>query len=291
MPNTTLRNVLSKYYEIITLFGESISYLFLYSIGICRYRVILYLAAAGIIKAIINSTKIGKNILNIILITFALPFLYVDIQKGQLYPIYNNLNVLISLGAMLITAFTVNKYLKTLVQKITDNEVFTYCLNCKFENSHLVKRCVNCKSTVMDFCNADVNLERPMSLLNCIAGEHVVAVYSFGGFQVYKDNIKLQVKQMIITNINTVLVNYKMHCKGWSNREVINNTDIIKIAIENAKYNKRAPASILLITTSIGTIYELFHYSTDPAPISLTEIANCLKSQNAGIEIDCQNLG
>lgn len=289
MLKTLLKNTLSKYYETITLFGESISYLLLYSIGICRYRTILFLSAAGIIRAITNSTNINKDGLNIVIISLALPFLYLDILKGQLYPVYENVNVFISVGATLITAFTINKYLKKLVQQITCNEIFTYCLNCKFENTRLVKICANCKSSGIEFLNVDSNLKKPMSLLSCIDGEHVVAVHNFGGFKVFKDNVKLQVKKMVITNINTVFVNYKTYSRGWSNREIIKNIDIKKIAIEDAKHNKRAPAPILSITTSNGTIYELFHYSTDPSPISLTEIANCLKSQNTDIEIDCLN--
>lgn len=279
------KNLLLKYYEIVTLLGESISYLLLFSIGICRYRIIIYLALAGIARAIANSNGVGKNAFNIIITAMALPLVYLDMLYGQLYPVFPHFNIIISVGALIFTVITINTCLKQLVQKITCNEIFTYCLNCKFENKHLVKTCANCRSTVIDFKDVDNKYEKPKSLLNIIDGEYVVAIYHIGKYRgVYKNDIKLQIMNMIITNINTIFINYKYNCKGWSYREEINNNNIIKMVIEKKKHNK-VTVPVLSIITSCGTIYELYYYTFDLENKKLFEIAGCIKKQNTNIEI------
>jgi len=283
-----IKNIIIRYYGIVTLIGESTTNLVLFSLGICRYRIVIYMAIAGIVRAIANTMGISKNTLNVFIIIVGLPLIYIDILKGQLYPVFPHLNILISFSVMIPTVIITNTYLTKLVQKITCNEIFTYCLNCKYENPRLVKMCTNCKSTVKNFDNCDIKYEKPKSLLNIIYGEYVAAVYNFGSSRgVYKNSVKLRTTKMFITNINTIFIKYKALDRGWTSKEVIKNIDIKKIIIEKKKHT-RFIMPVLSIITSNGTIYDLYYYAAEPASVKLMEIANCLKKQNTNIEIELQ---
>lgn len=273
-----------RYYGVVTLIGESSMYFVLFASGICRYRLVIFLAISAIVRAIADVIGAGKNVLTILITVSACILLYLDILYGQIYPIFPQINILISVGALVLSIFFFNVFIEKVVQAVTNNKVFIYCLHCKFEHTHLVDKCLNCGLTMDNNMYQNNVSRKPESLLDIADGEYIVEQYRFGCFSgVYKNGTKLAVKKIIITNIRVIFINYNFYSRGWTSREIILLNDITKISLDNKKHRK-VTAPILTLYTTNDDNFELFYYAADSSSVYLLEIADCLVSQNDSIE-------
>jgi hypothetical protein len=124
--------------------------------GIVRYRFALAFVARGLLSAInqyhkekATDTKFNAywQIINAILIGVVFFSVLIDVSKGQIYPKYPELPILVSLVCAGIGyGFILLLHVKigSLFQRMSGGVIFTVCPNCGYANIKVVETCINC---------------------------------------------------------------------------------------------------------------------------------------------------
>ena len=184
----------------------------------------------------------------------------------------------------MITIYMLNILLKNYFQKITNNRIFVYCNNCKYNNKQLVIKCSNCGFSTN---NNNVIGTRNISdqLVELAEDENIVATYNFGWTSGIRINsCKLAVNTVLISNTNIFLMDRRLFSKGWSCKKVISIKDIAKLYLEHKKHNITS-APILTIIDINNNSYELFYDASDNSFKYLKNIADCIIELNNNIEL------
>ncbi len=285
---------------------DGILLLILYLIGLCRYRSALVLSIIMFIR-VINDVFNRKVLFIVFAPIFVIAF-YFDIKLGQYFPIYTNLNPLISILIFVITEFIIVEYIKKRLPSIIGNEIFVVCPICHFNNDNPISVCRNCRyvyDTLENYKKVDINnyddglkidnnitseinftkFNKSISKIKKIAlnlheNETIIANISISPFRgVYKNGVKLYIDSLVITQYRIILIKFGFTDGGWKIREDIPITDIISSNVQN-KWHHTKKVNLLVCQLINNDIYELF-YSPFATSLSILElISDYIKLSN-----------
>jgi len=153
-----LKQFVVKHYKILfrSKFFDGIIFLLLFLSGLARYRAALVISATGFSSAfsqylLDNGPKRqipSYELLQRGFVPAILVALLFDYNYGQIFPIYSNLPIWLSLLSVIggyVCSFMI-LYIESghLVQWLSDDEVFVVCPNCSFENIRVTEKCGHC---------------------------------------------------------------------------------------------------------------------------------------------------
>ncbi|BCR06064.1 hypothetical protein DESUT3_31330 [Desulfuromonas versatilis] len=231
-------NLLSSDKKIDLINGLSIACkcIFLFLIGLGRYRVCLFLASYFLFKPLLFERIEGGKYLRVLYLVFAIPLLYLDIAHGQIFPIFKS-NLIVFFLSFALLELLSKKYINSYVEKITSNEIFSFCKKCGYENIELVNTCKNCQFANKEELpggknNSEIGIKfktdnknhfshnptnRLLKILRIGSSEEVhlnIKIPYIRG--IHKNNNKILCKNVIVTNQNIIFIDYKFYHRGWS---------------------------------------------------------------------------
>lgn len=247
--------------------------LFLLSVG--NYRTILVFIIFFIAKAFIRH-KVGQKLLIVLIIPAVIYTLLLDIRLGQLW-LSHKYNTIIFIIMFIAIDHILSKYTNILAEKISNNCVFSYCSNCKYENNKLAVKCRNCgydgnkqDVTTINHNNLYDNsfmYQLPkfkyiltsgvIANLSLAESEHIYMSMKVGfGDGPRIDGKKQLCSHIVITNLNVILMHKFLFQRGWRWREKISLNDVNEVVMVEQNLTSSARQSIKLNT--ILHTYELF---------------------------------
>lgn len=271
----------------------------LFAVGICRYRSVLVLALIMFLRFIITLDNI--KFLTTMLAPLLIVALIADVKMGQFYPIFPELSPFISVLSYLITEFIVVEYLKSRTYTLSGNKVFAVCPRCFYNNGYLVPVCGICKFNYEKYSNdlvsnskkllsgdtegrtSQVECKLPKNLssrkkvaLNLDPSESILASVRIAPFRgLYKNDLKLIISHMIITDCRIIIIRFGGIAGGWKAREDLKIKDIESFDIENKLHHGRQVRFIVFKLND--DLYEMFYSAGDT--VVLNEIYKCINSR------------
>lgn len=250
----------------------------IFLIGVGSYRSVLFLILFYCIMALFDYQH-KYNVLKLLFLPLFLCTLYYDFKYGQLFFRYDYNLVLFIIFFVIIDKYT-TKYINTLIEKISNHSVFSYCSNCKFENNKLTNKCNNCgfedglKLNIMNnkhkVYDDSFYLQLPglnhklkqNTIDNLLMDEDEFIYMSIKiklGNSPYIDDNKKLCKSIVITNKNIIFLN-ELYCqRGWRWREKTCLMSIEKIDAINKKISISTRQAIKLCAGS--RTFEIFLWS------------------------------
>lgn len=128
--------------EFFDSFSAVIKLSILFLVGVGNYRSVLFLIIFFCTKAFIDY-KDKHDSLKVIFLPFLLGTLYLDCKFGQLWLPHNNNLILFAILFVVIDHVS-TMHINALFEKTSNNYIFSYCNNCRFENIKLISKCNNC---------------------------------------------------------------------------------------------------------------------------------------------------
>ena len=277
--------------------------LLLFAVGLGRYRICLFVASYFLIKPIISSNVKNAYIFKVTYLAIGLPFLYFDIERGQIFQIYNNNLIVFFISFALLELFTKN-FTNYSVETLTGNNIFSFCQKCGYENIELVSKCKNCQSkgnynttyqlnsnTVnnkINDCNESVFTSEPseklLNLLKLKNDEFILINIKIPFIRgIHKNNQKKLCKNVVITNYAVYFIDYKFYHRGWVYLERLPFSEIEKVSV-GTKHVGISDYPLLNIDTQNEDKFEFFVSSTNLQEEKYAKLANdiiCLLNSQA----------
>lgn len=264
--------------EFFDSFSAFVKLVIIFLIGIGNYRSVLFLCVFYCAKSFIDYEQ-KHDFLKFLFLPPFLYLVYLDLKLGQLWFNRSN-NLLIFAITLLIVDLLSTKYIYILAEKLINNYVFSYCVNCRHENSKFVTRCNNCgyeKNSVLNMKKNDSKLYDDTFLFQlpflknilktdyvndlCLGDNECIYMsikINFGNSP-YIDGHKKLFKSIVVTNKRIIFFNKLHFQRGWNFREEIPLKSIEKILAENKKIGNSTRQTIKLCA-GIRT-FEIFLWS------------------------------
>jgi len=267
--NKYLRN--ADFYDSISVV---IKLILLFTIGVGNYRAIIALIVYFSARALVcnKAINISLNLLTAPLVVFAILY---DVKYGQLWSSHEY-NLFYLIVAFIVIDHVSTKYINMLTEHISNNYIFSYCLNCKYENNGLTASCKNCGH---EGGSVDVPLVRNEIYDDSFKSQLPTLRYAIDNYSIANlsltidEKIYMSIKigfgdgprisgkkqlctNVVITNRNIILMHKFIFQRGWRWREKISLNDIKEVVMVDQNITSSARQSIKLSTES--STYELF---------------------------------
>ena len=312
-PPFSLTFVTNNYNAILNL-SSSIIELLIFATGLGRYRIILFYSAFSLLKAIFNWLKVDDlRILYFFYLPILVITLYVDIQKGQFYPIFPKLPFWITVLILVVAELSTREYVKKMLWKLSDGEIFSVCPSCKYDNRNIVTQCSNCsfrkgiekvdekryeyRDSTLIYSNLNKEIENykkiglfkkiPLRIFNLlgICENETILIYSrvFPFKSLFKNSIRLILNNIVLTSERIIFVDYYFFSSGWRVKEVFSYDEIVEVVATMKKLGiKKEP---VIIIKTIKDSYELFFRTLFPYRGKIKGIIDCIKKRNPNIPV------
>src|SRR6266568_4037975 len=112
--------------------------------GIGPYISILFIATffcIYTISEVLSLAFIGMKKLYPLILLLCL---YLDVGKGPIFSTTRTVNVFLAILIHYGVKILLDKYIKAFIEYICNNEIFTLCQNCMFENVNFTTECKQC---------------------------------------------------------------------------------------------------------------------------------------------------
>lgn len=294
-----MKNILINKIHSIDMLLDGLLLLIFFAIGIGRYRAALVLAAIMFIR-FMTCDKNRKVVTIVCAPLFALA-LYLDIKRGQFFPVFPNLNPLISIFAFVPTEYIFVQYVKAIIPRLVKNAIFIVCPKCQFNNNNPTQTCSKCQYTNLFTTDnyliehdktvgrmvadriGDSKINKLMSkkwesALNLSDGEIISMNIQISPFRgVYKNGTKLFIDSFVLTQSRIILIKFGFICGGWTTRNDLPIKDIESVTIQN-KWHHTKEVNLLVLKLINGDVYELFYSPFDNSTAVLNEVADSINN-------------
>lgn len=266
--------------------------------GVGRYRVILIYALYCLIKAMSKSISI-ERILSLFFLPIIIMALYLDINNGPIFPIFNSNSLLIALIVMIISEISIRNLVANIISNIVNYELFMICPLCNFNNNLLVKSCKNCNynsrkqieknvSKLSTFFKGDKIPSWIICSLNLDENEVIVFHKKlYRNIVVCKNDERIIRKNMIITKVKIILLDYQrfifFNNTGYREIDIIP-IETIKIIKCQMKYIYMSKRPCFEIVTISGDVFLISLSSFTNYKQEIENIVSAIKNTNKIIE-------
>jgi hypothetical protein len=284
-----VRTLIAKKYSSVKPTAIAISTAIIFASGLGRYRLTVVIFIYFATKAILKINKVSTVQIDRLYIPFLIIGVYYDFSYGQIYPVFTKSNPVLAFFLVIVTDALISNFIKKKIETLTDYQVFAVCPKCNFEMKDLVELCENCGYSTNNLYIKDSALSTAQNRTNNLSlllelerDETFKLQIKLGGFtakSVFKNDQRLLLSKMIITNKRLFLLDWKPLGRGLSYKVSINLSDIIDLNIVNKFHiNKQMP--IIKFITKDNSTYELYFVYLIGGYNKLKPIASCLLNNN-----------
>lgn len=263
--------------------------------GVGRYRTVLVYAAYCLLKSVWTFIKPGREVKYVLLpaIIFSL---YLDITKGQFFPLFLSGNLVVALLAMVITDTLLRRGVERFIEHSAEGNLFVKCPSCKYDNKELVGRCVFCfyekgHSVSVAPANLSVplvavgsNVKMPSNkiirMIGVGADERILFLMKVFPFKSVFRNGKQEIMNVfVLTEDRMILLDYHYFSSSWRKRYDIAVSEILIVEGKMKRiYMAQQPS--LEIKTRPGHTYEIVFRRFGGYKEKIFAIGNLIKQLN-----------
>lgn len=267
-----MNKILHKIYpSILPLFVSTLA-ICVFIIGIGRYRVVVALIIYFFIKALLKYYSIDISKYEKLYFPILILMIIFDYKFGQIYPVFSKSDPIVALLIVIFSEILLSKHIKSLIENVSNGEIFTLCQKCGYDMTDFAEKCNNCGYILKNITNKNKYIDhnnhgrsKIFKNVKLEDGEKILKIIKLDrltGKSIYVDNKKLILSYMIITNINIILLFVNSFGRGWKYKQIIHKNEINDIKISDKFYiNKTIPVLSIITNENIFDLYCVYFSS------------------------------
>jgi len=214
-----------NYYLGLNYLFTSLPSLALLASGFSNYRYLIVVTACFVAmfaaKILFNNIKTLEKISAICIIV---SFLY-DINYGPFNENVKNINIYLSAALVLVFEILFSKYKRIIIEKLSNNTVFSLCAKCHYESHLLMTTCSNCGFDPSAYCTFDIiddnirKISKTNVEIDSLFRENEIFSMKLGVFVptvVVIDGSGVLLNKMLITNKRILFIRKGLLDRGYS---------------------------------------------------------------------------
>lgn len=310
MKNTwsNLKREAASHNDAVRSLFISIEVLFIFAIGIGRYRTVLALVFIFLIRAFVKYKKKDDRPITALISPVLVVCVYYDFTVGQIVPVFDHFNWIFTIIVLLIIdEFFVRRFLYHSLQRWSQQTLFLVCPRCGFGNTQPAEKCPKCgfvnegepvlkgkrdeikheaDGSIIEEINRYKEAKlykqpsnRILASLELASDEFILINYRrprlFCNY--FKNDTAELIQYIILTTKRVIFLGFAPFSEGWFVREIINYADI-----RDASFEEDQEWTHLRLRTE-GDLYYLRFSSLVEATSKVKAIVSCIDRRTVNI--------